>query len=116
MSAVKRAYPCHATANAPTTRYSTLFAFNDSINSRKLLLSCIGVESLPELEHHGRALLRGQAAILFRIGGIRFAEAVKNADYLLHAFHLIVPSHRVECGSAIHGPYFQSVCHNKKRH
>jgi hypothetical protein len=54
------------------------------------LLSCIGVESLPEFEHHGHALLRGHAAIFCRIGGIRFAEAVKNLDYLLHPFYPIV--------------------------
>jgi hypothetical protein len=46
ISAEYRGNPCYETASAPTTRYSNLFEFKHSINSRISLLSGIGVGSL----------------------------------------------------------------------
>jgi hypothetical protein len=48
ISAEYLGYPCQAMASAPTTRYSTPFEFKHSTNSRKSLLSGIGVGPFPD--------------------------------------------------------------------
>ena len=76
--------PCHETASAPATRYSTSFEFKHSINSRKSLLKGIGVGSLPQFEEYRGPLLRGHLGAGKSIGGVGFLKAVENADYFLH--------------------------------
>jgi hypothetical protein len=77
--------PCHETASAPTTRYSTSFEFKHSINSRKSLLKGIGVGSLSQFEEYAGPLLRGHLSAGKGIGGIGFLKGVENADYFLHS-------------------------------
>src|SRR5580658_9434254 len=84
ISAEYRGNPCHETASAPTTRYSTSFEFKHSINSRKSLLKGIGVGSLSQFEEYAGPLLRGHLSAGKGIGGIGFIECVENAGYFLH--------------------------------
>ncbi len=88
ISAEYRGYPCQETAKAPTTRYSTSFEFKHSTNSRKSLLSGIGMGSLPDREKDLDPFLRAHFATRKSIGGIRFFKAVKNADDFPHSFIL----------------------------
>lgn len=76
--------PCHETASAPTTRYSTSFEFKHSINSRKSLLKGIGVGSFPQFEEYAGSLLRGHLSAGKGIGGIGLLEAGENTDCFLH--------------------------------
>ncbi len=84
MSAEYRGNPCHETASAPTTRYSTSFEFKHSINSRKSLLKGIGVGALSQFEEYAGPPLRGHFSTGKRIRSIGFLKAVENADYFLH--------------------------------
>lgn len=84
MSAVKRGYPCHATANPPTTRYSTLFELSDSINSRKSLFSRIGIDPLLEFEYDVNALLGGRLPVFFEVGCVGFLVTAEDANDFLH--------------------------------
>ena len=79
-----RGNPCHETASAPTTRYSTSFEFKHSIDSRKSLLKGIGVGSLSQFKEYADPLLRGHLSAGKRIGGIGLFKAGENADYFLH--------------------------------
>ena len=88
ISAEYRGYPCQETANAPTTRYSTPFEFKHSTNSRKSLLSGIGVGSFPDREKNFDPFLRAHFASRKSIGCIRLFKAVKDADYFLHPYIL----------------------------
>ena len=90
ISAVKRGYPCYATAKPPTTRYSTLFALSKSINSSKSLLGCIGVESRLKLEHDGDPLFWGHGSVFGSVRSVGFLKAVKDADNLLHFLILLL--------------------------
>jgi hypothetical protein len=67
-SAVKRGQPYQATANAPTTSYSTFFELTNSTNSRKSLLSGIWIKAVPELDHQLDALSGRHARIFAGIG------------------------------------------------
>src|SRR5580658_10964637 len=87
ISAEYRGNPCHETASAPTTRYSTLFEFKHSINSRKSLLKGIGVGSLAKFEENVGPLLGGHLISAPRVGGIGFLEATEDADHFLHIFY-----------------------------
>lgn len=84
MSAEYRGNPCHETASAPTTRYSTLFEFKHSINSRKSLLKGIGVGSLSQFEEYIGSLLGGHLSARLCIGDVGFLKGVENADDFLH--------------------------------
>jgi hypothetical protein len=76
------------TASAPTTRYSTSFEFNHSINSRKSLLTGIGVGSLSQFKEDGGALLRGHLSAGKGVGGVSLLKAGENAHYSLHS-HIV---------------------------
>lgn len=89
MSAEYRGYPCQETASAPTTKYSTPFEFKHSTNSRKSLLSGIGVGSLPDREKDLDPFLRAHFVSRKGVRCVRFFKAVKDADNFLHA--LILP-------------------------
>src|ERR1700741_2604763 len=78
-SAEYRGNPCHETASAPTTRYSTSFEFKHSINSRKSLLKGIGVVSLSQFEEYAAPLLRAHLSAGKGIGGVGFFKALENA-------------------------------------
>ncbi len=80
-------YPCHDTAKAPTIRYSTPFEFKHSTNSRKSLLSGIGVGSLPDSEKDRDPFPRVHFASRMGIGGVGLFETTQNADHLLHRSH-----------------------------
>ena len=84
ISAEYRGNPCHETASAPTTRYSTSFEFKHSTNSRKSLLNGIGVGSLSQFEEYAGPLLRGHLSAGKRVRGIGFLKGIENADYFLH--------------------------------
>src|SRR5207247_436289 len=71
-------------ASAPTTRYSTSFEFKHSTNSRKSLLSGIGMGSLPDRKEDIDPLLWAHFASGNSIGGVRFFEALENANNLQH--------------------------------
>jgi hypothetical protein len=73
-------------------RYSTPFEFKHSTNSRKSLLSGIGVGSLPDREKNRDPFLRVHFASRKSIGGVRLFETMENADRLLH--HLVLPFFR----------------------
>jgi hypothetical protein len=45
-------------SEAPTTRYSTLFEFNNSTNSRKSLLSGIWMATVPKFDGDANALFQ----------------------------------------------------------
>src|SRR6516164_1986742 len=79
ISAEYRGNPCHETASAPTTRYSTSFEVKHSINSRKSLLKGIGVGSLSQFEEDGDALLRGHLSAGECVCGIGLLKAGENA-------------------------------------
>jgi len=79
--------PCHETASAPTTRYSTSFEFKHSINSRKPLLKGIGVSSLSQFEEHLGPLLRSHLRTGKGVGRIGFFKGVKNTHHSLHRLH-----------------------------
>jgi hypothetical protein len=83
-SAEYRENPCHETASAPTTRYSTSFEFKHSINSRKSLLKRIGVGPLSQFEEYADPLLRSHLRAGNGIGAIGFLKGIENADYFLH--------------------------------
>ncbi len=84
MSAVKRGWPCHATANPPTTTYSTLLALSNSINSRKSLLIRIRVNPGLEFKNDRYPLLRGHGEVFFDIRRLGCLKAAKITD---HSFH-----------------------------
>src|ERR1035437_7573815 len=84
-SPVKRGNPWKATANAPTTRYSTPFEFNNSINSRQSLFSGIGVTAVAEFDQDTQTLLRGHGRVVPRVGLIGVLEAGKYLYRFLHA-------------------------------
>src|SRR5579863_8790656 len=83
-SAEYRGYPCQETASAPTTRYSTLFEFKHSTNSRKSLLNGIGVGSLAKLEKNVDPFLRAHSGPGTCVLRVRLGEAVKDANDSLH--------------------------------
>ncbi len=87
MSAVNRGYPCHATAKAPTIKYSTPAELSDSINSRKSL--CIGVRILPglKIEQDLNALSRGQSKVFFHISGVGFFMTGELTNDHFHPSH-----------------------------
>jgi hypothetical protein len=58
---------------APTTTYSTAFAFNNLTNSRKSLVNGIRVATIAEFNHELEALLRGHARISF-IGFVKTSK------------------------------------------
>jgi hypothetical protein len=74
-----RGNPCHDTASAPTTRYSTSFEFKHSINSRKSLLKGIG-GSLPQFEENIDPLLRSHLSAGKRIGGFALFKGGEDTD------------------------------------
>ena len=84
MSAEYRGNPCHETASAPTTRYSTPFEFKHSINSRKSLFRGIGVGSLSQFKKYAGPLLRVHLSAGKGIGGIGLFKTGENTDYFLH--------------------------------
>src|ERR1017187_3352417 len=77
MSAVKRGWPCHATANPPTTTYSTPLALSNSINSRKSLPIRIRVDPGLEFENERYPLLGSHRKVFLdirRLGGLKATE------------------------------------------
>src|SRR5580704_13847314 len=91
MSAVKRWWPCHATANPPTTTYSTLLALSNSINSRKSLLIRIRVNPGLQFKNDRYPLLRGHGKVFFDICRLGRFKAAKIAGHAFHSSILQVP-------------------------
>ena len=83
-SAVYRGSPWKATAKAPTTKYSTPFAFNNPTNSRKSLFSGIGMAAVAQFDQNPETLLGGHAGISTGIGCVSIGKARKYADNFLH--------------------------------
>src|SRR5580692_8812632 len=88
-SAEYRGNPCQETAKAPTTRYSTLFEFKHSTNSRKSLLKGIGVGSLAKFEENVDPFLRAHSGPGKCVLCVRVLEAVKDANDFLHCFIML---------------------------
>ena len=80
---------CQETASAPTIKYSTVFEFKHSINSRKSSLKDIAVGSLAKFEENSDSLLGAHRRPGRSIGRVRFLEALEDANNLLH--RLIIP-------------------------
>ncbi len=89
MSPEYRGNPCHETAKAPTIRYSALFEFKHSINSRKSLLKGIRIRSLPQFAKNVHTLLRGHLRACHGIGCIGLFKTVEDTGCLLHRLNLI---------------------------
>jgi hypothetical protein len=87
MSAEYRGKPYQETAKAPTTRYSTLFGFKHSINSRKSLLKGIRVGSLLKFEKDIDPLLRSHRRAGACVGVISIFQTGEHANYFLHNFN-----------------------------
>ena len=83
------------TANAPTTRYSTSFEFNNASNSRKSLLSGIRMASVVQVDGDLQALLRRQGGVRKGVGLFRFLEAPVHLNLLLHSF--IIGGQELRC-------------------
>ena len=67
-----------------SARYSTPFELNNSTNSRKSLLSGIGMAAVAEFDDDLQALLRGHGCVF---PGVRFFclfEAPEDTNRLLH--------------------------------
>src|SRR5579863_1184932 len=88
-SAVNRGYPYQATANAPTTTYSTPFELSNSTNSRKSLLSGIWIKTVPEFDHNLNALFGRLAGVFVGIGFVGRLSTSENLNNFLHCFNCI---------------------------
>src|SRR5437763_44539 len=71
-------------ANAPTTKYSTSFEFNDAINSRKSLLKRIGVVAIPQFENNIDLILRRHLRVFLGVCLVGFLKIVEYPDSFLH--------------------------------
>ena len=69
----------------PTSRYSTSFEFNNSINSRKSLFSGIGIAAVAEFDEDTQALFVGHRSIRARIGLVGILKTGEHPDRFLHA-------------------------------
>jgi hypothetical protein len=76
--------PCHATANPPTTRNSTLFALSNSLNSRKSLLSGIRVNPRLKLKYDGYPLFGGHRKVVADIRRLSVLDAAEKARCSFH--------------------------------
>lgn len=71
-------------------RYSTPFEFNNAMNSRKSLLNCIRVLTVPEFKRNVDALVGSHIHLFASIGFIGFLMTAKLSDPLLHHSHYTV--------------------------
>ena len=70
--------------DAPTTKNSTPFEFSKSINSRKSLLSRIGIHPFPEFENNPDPFLWSHPHVFFHFVGVGLIETVEETDQFLH--------------------------------
>ena len=75
---------------APTIRYSTLFEFKHSMNSRKSLFKGIGISSFAESKEDVNSLLGTHLSTGFCIRGIRCLKAFEDPNLFLHASFVIL--------------------------
>lgn len=76
--------PYQDTANAPTTRYSTLLELKHSINSFKSFCKRIGMGALTQLEKDLDALFGSHSRALLALVCISRLKRFEDADCFLH--------------------------------